>query len=238
MVNSHLDPQLSGRHSSDTSATIGTAPQRAACERCRGQKLRCTRAYDAQAACNRCERAGAQCIVSPVLRVGRPIRLDPSSSRQQPSNDERDRSGASRAPHELPPQTSRGLDDMCLPLSAPNAPSPQTPTNSAHQKYMNANDGFAQDLDLHDADLFGLVSLSGEEGEGTFDGSTPSPVTIDLSQPPSDSYMTCLNLQGGIDDLPLDPALTAGHQKQAQNGPFSSQKTVSTEICSEIHGPN
>ena len=45
-----------------------------ACERCRGQKLRCIRNHQSQASCNRCEKAGAQCTVNPAVRMGRPPR--------------------------------------------------------------------------------------------------------------------------------------------------------------------
>ncbi|WEW56047.1 hypothetical protein PRK78_001482 [Emydomyces testavorans] len=59
-----------------TSSTLPEQPKRLACERCRGQKLRCIRNRINQLSCNRCERAGAVCITKPSMRMGRPGRSD------------------------------------------------------------------------------------------------------------------------------------------------------------------
>lgn len=48
-------------------------PRRQSCNRCHGQKLRCTRANNSgTGACNRCLRQGAQCLYSSSLPKGRP----------------------------------------------------------------------------------------------------------------------------------------------------------------------
>ena len=48
-------------------------PRRQSCDRCHGQKLRCTRTSDSQTGvCDRCLRQGAQCVYSSSLPKGRP----------------------------------------------------------------------------------------------------------------------------------------------------------------------
>ncbi|KAF7906678.1 hypothetical protein EAF00_000957 [Botryotinia globosa] len=47
----------------------GVSSRRFACDRCRGQKLRCIREGTDQQNCNRCFRADAECRTSPVFRV-------------------------------------------------------------------------------------------------------------------------------------------------------------------------
>ncbi|KAL8699268.1 MAG: hypothetical protein Q9224_001488 [Gallowayella concinna] len=236
MVNPSADSQFSRRPSSDTSPSSDIAPQRAACERCRGQKLRCTRTCDSRAACNRCERAGAQCIVNPALRTGRPIRLEPSFSQQKSPNEHPDRSGTSSVPNELPPQITEPFDDVCLPLSAVSAPSPPVPMDSAQQICMNSYEGLVQDQDHYGAELFGMVSLFGEEAEGTFGGCPPSPRSMELLKASSESYMTCINLQNGAHTRPLDPTSTTGHQDPFQLEPTSAQNPASTKTRLGVPG--
>lgn len=52
----------------------------AACERCRGQKLRCIRTPKG---CERCQKTGAVCIVDPSVRMGRPQRGDTARERRE-----------------------------------------------------------------------------------------------------------------------------------------------------------
>ncbi|KAI0439976.1 hypothetical protein F4803DRAFT_495037 [Xylaria telfairii] len=50
-----------------------TTPKRRSCDRCHGQKLRCIREDNSDAApCNRCLRQGAECVYSSSLPKGRP----------------------------------------------------------------------------------------------------------------------------------------------------------------------
>ncbi|KFY27610.1 hypothetical protein V493_03398 [Pseudogymnoascus sp. VKM F-4281 (FW-2241)] len=50
-----------------------TPPRRQSCNRCHGQKLRCTRSNNSEmGACNRCLRQGALCVYSSSLPKGRP----------------------------------------------------------------------------------------------------------------------------------------------------------------------
>ena len=65
--------------SSDGLTSPGNEVRQLACDRCRGQKLRCVRgAAGYSASCVRCLRAGATCITSKPRRMGRPTRSDPS----------------------------------------------------------------------------------------------------------------------------------------------------------------
>jgi hypothetical protein len=50
--------------------------QQLACDRCRGQKLRCIRSTNPRAPCGRCQKAGATCIIDSRVRMGRPRRTD------------------------------------------------------------------------------------------------------------------------------------------------------------------
>lgn len=67
-------------HSIEGSGTMHNSDdhlRRSACDRCRGQKLRCERqtslrSRQSDGACRRCHRAGADCVTSSPLRPGRP----------------------------------------------------------------------------------------------------------------------------------------------------------------------
>ena len=61
--------------------------QQFACDRCRGQKLRCIRTPNLQTSCERCQKAGATCITDPSVRMGRPQRRD--RERPETTNDTR-----------------------------------------------------------------------------------------------------------------------------------------------------
>ena len=55
------------------SDSTGATPKRQSCDRCHGQKLRCTRSGSSSSSpCNRCLRQGVQCISSCSLPKGRP----------------------------------------------------------------------------------------------------------------------------------------------------------------------
>ncbi|KXX78991.1 Pyrimidine pathway regulatory protein 1 [Madurella mycetomatis] len=50
--------------------TPGVSSRRSACDRCRGQKLRCPgEGADADGRCDRCAKADAQCVISPVYHM-------------------------------------------------------------------------------------------------------------------------------------------------------------------------
>lgn len=50
-----------------------TSHLRLACDRCRGQKLRCPREGPDSRVCSRCRQADVECTFSPSLRMGRPF---------------------------------------------------------------------------------------------------------------------------------------------------------------------
>lgn len=49
--------------------------KRTACDRCRAQRLRCSRTEDSIAPCERCIRTGVSCKTDPAKRLGRPRKL-------------------------------------------------------------------------------------------------------------------------------------------------------------------
>lgn len=63
----------------------GSSSKRFACDRCRGQKLRCVRECASHETCKRCFRVGAVCVTSPPLRMGRPSRAG-SGGRRRSTN--------------------------------------------------------------------------------------------------------------------------------------------------------
>src|SRR5215469_7796561 len=55
---------------SEQPPTPGVSLRRSACDRCRGQKLRCLReGIDPGGRCDRCAKADARCITSPIYRM-------------------------------------------------------------------------------------------------------------------------------------------------------------------------
>ena len=91
--------------------TPGQQAKRAACDRCRTQKLRCIYNGGASDSCERCRRAGVKCNHSPSLRMGRP----PHSERQRTGEPNR---GSFSEPAERPDhgmdQASSGASDQNL----------------------------------------------------------------------------------------------------------------------------
>ncbi|KAI1381464.1 hypothetical protein F4677DRAFT_403085 [Hypoxylon crocopeplum] len=53
----------------DQAAVLGVSPRRFACDRCKGQKLRCLRERPDQARCDRCARADTECTTTPIFRI-------------------------------------------------------------------------------------------------------------------------------------------------------------------------
>ncbi|KAI9641170.1 hypothetical protein NHQ30_010600 [Ciborinia camelliae] len=105
----------------------GVSSRRSACDRCRGQKLRCLREQADQQSCDRCVRADAECRTSPVFRVRsyagdtafgstnsvgekereqKRVRIRHANAPQQQSQ---------RKPPVITPQTSHELDTVAFP---------------------------------------------------------------------------------------------------------------------------
>jgi hypothetical protein len=53
---------------SERPAVLGISPRRSACDRCRGQKLRCLRDRD-EKRCRRCVRVDSECVTSSIFRM-------------------------------------------------------------------------------------------------------------------------------------------------------------------------
>lgn len=111
-------------------SNAATPPRRQSCNRCHGQKLRCTRATNSETgACNRCLRQGAQCLYSSSLPKGRPsiYRL----------------AGASPATSNSPPMpvtpVSPGIYRRLSTDPLPAANSNTTATNTKAITHANAN---------------------------------------------------------------------------------------------------
>lgn len=58
----------------------GVSSRRFACDRCRGQKLRCLREHADQQCCDRCLRADAECRTSPIFRMRSYVADDAAAS--------------------------------------------------------------------------------------------------------------------------------------------------------------
>ena len=212
-------------HQPSEPSITSIAQPRSACERCRGQKLRCTRS---QAACNRCERAGAQCIISPTLRIGRPVRLENSDQRSNPSNGQRDRPNTTSQSTGTIIQTSSGPEDLFLPSAASEGLSPQHQASSSLQADLNPDDVNISDQDQQDGDIFGFVSLPNEEGEGIPASSSPHSLAFDLSKIPPEPYLTCFDPHGATDLNSRGLNFAAAPQETAQNGAPVPHNTVRT----------
>ena len=233
MVNTPSASEASGRNLISPS-TIGMA-QRSACDRCRGQKLRCTRDVDTQASCNRCERVGAQCIVGLLPRMGRPARLDTATQgpRERPGGvDLPTASTVARA------QASSQLNE----LGSPSAPESQHQQESMDHSYISTFDvQFPDipfpDLEQHDADVFGLISFSASDGEIVSNASRPALIDVDHSKISSVSNLSSPSSQSRASEHPLDPGLTSGAQVPAPVAAPSAHHTVSTTSESFDHVP-
>jgi len=88
----------------------GEPPRRLACDRCRRQKLRCSRERIDSESCNRCLRANLECTDRQPLPMGRPNkRWVPDESRQKTSN--RSKRQRSRSIETNMPSTVTEIDD-------------------------------------------------------------------------------------------------------------------------------
>ena len=224
MENLPSQTESSGRNPPGASV-IGVA-QRSACERCRGQKLRCTRNHTTQASCNRCIRARVQCVVEPTLRMGRPIRSDTFIQTNNSSTVAPELLDLADPPH---PQTSSGLDDFSFPSTAPGALNVQQRMDEASQARLSTHDTVFTDLEPYDADVFGLVSFPSGNGEAVSDESPPSPLGIDISKVSSTSCTSTLNAQAQGDRRLSDSALTLSHQESVPNSTHSIPEPVSAK---------
>jgi len=113
--------------------TPGVSSRRSACDRCRGQKLRCLREQvDIEGRCDRCAKADARCITSPIYHLRNvfftqdPAVLSGSTPKPKRRRWEReDDASARQAPASAP----------ALPSPALLIPSPAIPSPSPYSGY-------------------------------------------------------------------------------------------------------
>ncbi len=166
--------------SSDGLPSPGIEVRQLACDRCRGQKLRCVRgAAGYGACCTRCLRAGATCITSKPRRMGRPTRADPFRRRKSTASvtDDGILSVTSETWTTLPPNTSnndgasvgnsvphsvrsdfRGWQAQTLELAQCNSPDHQgVPTLTWPWECPDPSDLYADSLDASNAEVNAFV---------------------------------------------------------------------------------
>lgn len=108
---------------SEQAPTPGVSSRRSACDRCRGQKLRCLReGADPDGRCDRCSKADAQCVTSPVYHMRNYSVVGDYVTTTSPSNKRRRRADpGSRETIETTP-TSRQQSQGQTPPSAAAEP--------------------------------------------------------------------------------------------------------------------
>jgi Fungal Zn(2)-Cys(6) binuclear cluster domain len=87
MARSDSSDRLSNFRSASGIVKTRQRHQQFACDRCRGQKLRCILTPDLHSSCERCQKAGATCVIDSSVRMGRPQRTD--KERRETTNSSR-----------------------------------------------------------------------------------------------------------------------------------------------------
>ncbi|QKX60580.1 uncharacterized protein TRUGW13939_07725 [Talaromyces rugulosus] len=109
--------------------TPGVSVRRSACDRCRGEKLRCLR--EGTDTCDRCAKANAQCITSPIYRMRNYSYPDNPRNRQRPDHNSNGlQTLSTNAPIDWPSEkTSTGFNALIM------APSPD-PVDAWNSGYL------------------------------------------------------------------------------------------------------
>lgn len=131
----------------------GVSGRRSACDRCRGQKLRCLReGAHTSGRCDRCEKADAECITSPTYRMRNYSVKDNSHfiprKRQRP-----DQSNVQRQPERL------GLQTPSTPIDWPSENAFTRQTYGVTPTSFNSP-GYTSGIDPLETRLLGSVSVS------------------------------------------------------------------------------
>ncbi|GAB1314577.1 hypothetical protein MFIFM68171_04787 [Madurella fahalii] len=132
-----------------TNTTAAATPRRQSCDRCHGQKLRCTRPDNARTgACDRCLRKGAQCAYSSSLPKGRPslYRLSEVSAGAKSSG--KSSSASPTPPATTPPAAEKTAGPPVFPIT-PITPAPRDAKTGAAADGDTDRDGDV-DMDLQD----------------------------------------------------------------------------------------
>jgi len=151
--------------------------KRAACDRCRTQKLRCLRVPGhPQDACIRCVRSQMECISSSSKRPGRP-RNSTNANRQVPVQ---------------PPKTSK----------APEASIPPPPPPVEIQPIPNVDDWFGLGILDTDFDMCTPPWATIDSGFGSLDSGSTAHTLSSLSTP-AEGPSNCMALPGLMNDFSL-----------------------------------
>ena len=135
MAQSNSSDRISNFRSASGIVKAQQRHQQLACDRCRGQKLRCIRTPNLHASCERCQRAGATCVTDSSVRMGRP---------QRPEEERRETTDSSR---------------KSQPRHSPSSPTlRRTSSQTASKSFtMNGNVWLGHDLDeATDSNLVGV----------------------------------------------------------------------------------
>ncbi|KAL7935506.1 hypothetical protein V8C35DRAFT_299654 [Trichoderma chlorosporum] len=163
-----------------TTASTSTASRRQSCDRCHGQKLRCTRASGSNTgACNRCLRQNAQCVYSFSLPKGRPsmYRLQMASlsskSSSRTSSDANLAASAAAASASLSSSPSALNQASASPDTHETLPSSGSDASSSHDEDATAARA--------DANANGNPEMASSDGDGGNAKRAPLPVNINGS---------------------------------------------------------
>lgn len=133
---------------------LGQQPRHTACDRCRSQKVKCLKAdSDSISACQRCQRAGADCAQTSTGRIGRPTTYNKRGKKLA-----RRRSATESEYETLGPSTSTTLKDMgSLQESAAETEVESQAEENDHE-HSSSTEG--QDYDIERDDAFWRSSIT------------------------------------------------------------------------------
>ncbi|KAF2268648.1 hypothetical protein CC78DRAFT_565157 [Lojkania enalia] len=177
-------------------ATSQQQGRRAACDRCRGQKLRCVYDDTTQSICQRCQRAGVTCYHSASLPMGR------RPTRKRPNSSENHRAMRPQSPHH----------------SLPNSPVAPSPSYGHLSSEIASNISTSRYGDLDPLFPVGLINNTSQSCTTSPNKSTDSalgdmtsvtsPVNLAsnvLQSPIPDTFFVGLSSHQILDlDIPLD----------------------------------
>ncbi|CAH0055218.1 unnamed protein product [Clonostachys solani] len=148
---------------------------RSACERCRKQKLRCTRPAALSAKCTRCQNLGLDCQLGPQRKVGRPSKRD-SAGKTKSIIDEAEK-GSPGLQHNVatPPSPSVAIDPQILDQQA-NQTAP-TPIDMESMDWMLPE---VSDFLLESVEEVVVPSLSPGEAASIFQPQTAGAPPMDI----------------------------------------------------------
>ncbi|KAK8070711.1 hypothetical protein PG997_010914 [Apiospora hydei] len=181
----------------DKKPTPGVSSRRSACDRCRGQKLRCLRkGGDPQGRCDRCAKADTSCTTSPIYRMRNYSVEDDGSSVSRKRRRAGDRSStrsSSQSPRIAAASTTSSATTTltsCGPAD-PTLPAPDSLTMSATAAQTTPTTaGAAQSFQWHFEDLMQGSGDGATLGVHHFAMPPPTPDWSAFSGPATPSFST------------------------------------------------